>query len=242
MKRRIIHIDGEKCDGCGLCVAACHEGAIELHDGKARLVREDYCDGLGDCIGQCPQGAITFVEREVSTPAAVPRAPMSDCGCLDDSPTAGGCPGSRARVLSGNAVPVAARDAAAGPGRVIPSDLGQWPVQLHLVPVRAPFYQGRELVVLSTCAPVASADVHWRFLRGRAVVVACPKLDRTDPYVEKLAAILRENSISRVLVVRMTVPCCGALVRIVRAAAALSGRDVPVEEIRVDLDGSVLPV
>lgn len=247
MKRRIIRIDEEKCDGCGLCVNACHEGAIGLRDGKAHLMREDYCDGLGDCIGECPQGAISFVEIETAGAPHAGNAPAAskvpaDCGCsADDEPMAGGCPGSRVRILSGGAPRTATPSARMeGPGKVIPSDLEQWPVQLHLVPTRAPFYQNRELVVLSTCAPVASADVHWRFLRGRAVVVACPKLDRTDPYVEKLAAILRENTVTRVLVVRMTVPCCGGLSHIVRTAAALAGTGVPVEEIRVDLDGTVL--
>lgn len=238
MKRRIIQIDEEKCNGCGLCVTACHEGAIEFRHGKAKLVREDYCDGLGDCIGECPLGAISFVEIETSNAIHNTPATQADCGCTEDIPLVGGCPGSRVRILSQPTV--SACVPTSGPGKVIPSELGQWPVQLHLVPVRAPFYQNRELVVLATCAPVASADVHLRFLRGRSVVVACPKLDRTEPYVEKLAAILRENTIPRVLVVRMTVPCCGGLLHIVRTAASLAGTNVPVEEIKVDLDGTVL--
>jgi ferredoxin len=260
MKRTIIRIDSEKCDGCGLCVSACHEGAIALRDGKAVLAKEQYCDGLGDCLGECPRGAITLEEREapafVTPPAQAAvvgsvKAPLSEgaqgadgCGCEEKLPSlgAGGCPGSRVRVQEKAAAPSPAVTAGAGlPARVNPSDLSHWPVQLHLVPVRAPFFGDRELVVLSTCAPVASADVHWRFLRGRAVVIACPKLDRTEPYVEKLAAIFAQNPIPKVLVVRMSVPCCGGLTHIVRDALHLSGRtDLVIEEVTVDLDGTIL--
>jgi len=258
MKRTIIRIDSEKCDGCGLCVSACHEGAIELRGGKAVLAKEQHCDGLGACLGDCPRGAITLEEREApafveppmaEAPSSVVRktihAPVSaGCGCEDKLPVtgAGGCPGSRVRQQEKQVAPVAVQAGATGlPGRVNPSDLSHWPVQLHLVPVRAPFFGDRELVVLSTCAPVASADVHWRFLRGRAVVIACPKLDRTEPYVEKLAAIMVQNAIPKVLIVRMSVPCCGGLTNIVREAVRLCGRsDLVVEEIVVDLDGTIL--
>ena len=260
MKRTIIHIDADKCDGCGLCVSACHEGAIELRNGKAVLAREQHCDGLGACLGDCPRGAITLEEREAPAflePGGLPSAagglpsaspfpkPGAGCGCEDPLPTfgTGGCPGSRVRMQEKPTVPapMTAPSVSGLPGKVNASELSHWPVQLHLVPVRAPFFGDRELVVLSTCAPVASADVHWRFLRGRAVVIACPKLDRTEPYVEKLAAIFAQNPIPRVQVVRMSVPCCGGLTHIVRDALRLSGRrDLVVEEITVDLDGTVL--
>jgi NAD-dependent dihydropyrimidine dehydrogenase PreA subunit len=253
MKRTIIRIDSEKCDGCGLCVSACHEGAIELRDGKAVLVREQHCDGLGDCLGDCPRGAIRLEEREApafvsptpapAPPSVGPGAGTDGCGCEEPPPSfgTGGCPGSRVRVAAPPAANAVTPAGAALPARVNPSDLSHWPVMLHLVPVRAPFFGDREMVVLSTCAPVASADVHWRFLRGRAVVVACPKLDRTEPYVEKLAGIFAQNPIPRVQVVRMSVPCCGGLSHIVREALRLSGRlDLVVEEVIVDLDGAIL--
>ncbi len=262
MKRTIIRIDSEKCDGCGLCVSACHEGAIELRDGKAVLAREQHCDGLGACLGDCPRGAIILEEREAPAFEAPPEAPPASgpaptarktpgavtvpsaaCGCEDPlpKPGAGGCPGSRVRVAPAPSAAAVTPAGAGLPPRVNASELSHWPVQLHLVPVRAPFFGDRELVVLSTCAPVASADVHWRFLRGRAVVIACPKLDRTEPYVEKLAAIFAQNPIPRVQVVRMSVPCCGGLTHIVRDALRLSGRhDLVVEEVTVDLDGAIL--
>jgi len=258
MKRTIIRIDSEKCDGCGLCVSACHEGAIELRNGKAVLGKEQHCDGLGACLGDCPRGAITLEERDapaffeppVGADAAsgvhahLHAATAAGCGCEDQLPAfgAGGCPGSRVRVQEKTTAPDAVTSGTSGlPGKVNTSDLSHWPVQLHLVPVQAPFFGDRELVVLSTCAPVASADVHWRFLRGRAVVIACPKLDRTAPYVEKLAEIFAQNRIPKVLIVRMSVPCCGGLTHIVRDALRLSGRtDLVVEEITVDLDGTIL--
>jgi len=185
MKRKIITIDEDLCNGCGECITACAEGALQLVDGKAKLVKEQFCDGFGDCIGECPTGALKIEERE--------------------------------------------------------AELEQWPVQIHLVQPGAPFFRDRELVVLSTCAPVASADVHWRFLRGRSVAVGCPKLDNTAPYAEKLGAILAESSIPKAIIVRMEVPCCGGLSQIVREAAALSGRtDLVVEEVTVALDGDVV--
>lgn len=263
MKRDIIRIDEDLCNGCGQCVDACAEGAIQLVDGKARVVRLEYCDGLGACVGECPTGALQVVQAEApawdvrSTEAHVrltrgeeglrrmraqhdahPVAPTAPAPApVREEPC--GCPGSAARTLKSAqaAAPVATQGL---PPRVNPSDLQQWPVQLHLVPIRAPFFQDKELVILSTCAPVASADVHWRFLRGRAVVVACPKLDRTEPYVEKLAGIFQSNRIPRVLVVRMEVPCCGGLVAMASRARDLSGRrDLVVEEVVVGLDGQI---
>jgi NAD-dependent dihydropyrimidine dehydrogenase PreA subunit len=265
MLRPILKIDRDLCNGCGQCVTACAEGAIQMQDGKAVVVKEEFCDGLGACIGECPTGALVIEQREA--PEFDPDAVASHLSQLGRPPAPHaaphgrpamhpaflppaddgqpcGCPGSAVRMGGGSRpAPRPAPPADQGlPGRVQPSELTHWPVQLHLVPIRAPFFQdGRELVVLSTCAPVASADVHWRFLRGRSVVVACPKLDRTDPYVEKLGAIFASNPIPRVVVVRMEVPCCGGLVRIVEEARARSGRqDLVVDEVVVATDGEIL--
>ncbi len=250
MLRPIIEINEALCDGCGACVISCAEGAIQISGGKARVVKEEFCDGLGACIGTCPTGALKIVEREApafdeaAAMAHVKAGPVQTsvpkgAPALPVALSHGGCPGSRALVQE-HAQDAKPSNDAGLPARVNASDLGQWPVQLHLVPVRAPFFEGRELVVMSTCAPLASADVHWRFLRGRSVVVACPKLDRTDPYVDKLSMIFASNTIPRVLVVRMTVPCCGGLTHLVRQAAERSGKAVTVEEIIVDVDGAIV--
>ena len=269
MKRKIITINEELCNGCGNCITACAEGALQLVDGKAKLVKEQFCDGFGDCIGDCPTGALQIEERESEefdvdatkqflreTGGEEAVARMEAAGAAHErgdhpapeppAPRAhGGCPGSRMRFApkAADATAAGSTQSAAGalPGHIQESALEQWPVQLHLVQPGAPFFRNRELVVLSTCGPVASADVHWRFLRGRSVVVACPKLDRTEPYVEKLAGILSDPTIPKVIVVRMTVPCCGGLTHIAREAVALSGRtDLVAEEVTLDLNGDVL--
>lgn len=267
-KRQIINIDEEKCNGCGNCITGCAEGALALVDGKARLVKEQFCDGFGDCIGTCPTGALTIEEREadnfdieatrlnlMQTQGADAVRRMEEANQAHDegeqqqapsraAPPAvpSGCPDTRMRMRQKEEAPAAAAPSAgASPGHAIPSELDQWPVQLHLVQPGAPFFKGRELVVLSTCSPVASADVHWRFMRGRGVVVACPKLDHTEPYAEKLGAILADTSIPKVIIVRMEVPCCGGLTVITRQAAELSGRtDLVVEEITLGLNGDVV--
>ncbi len=265
MKRKIIQIDEARCNGCGQCAAACDEGALQIVNGKARLVKELYCDGFGDCLGECPTGALTIVEREAPAfdgertrahvqamrgaagvrqldQAARRHEQTGERPAKPPGPPAGGCPGTRMRMAARPAGAASATPAAAGgaAGPAIRSDLEQWPVQLHLVQPGAPFFRGRELLVLSTCAPVASADVHWRFIRGRGVAVACPKLDRTEGYAGKLADILRDPTIPGVVVVRMAVPCCGGLTAIVRDAVRLSGRaDLRVEEVTLGLDGVV---
>ena len=261
-RRPIIEIDEELCNGCGDCITACAEGALQLVDGKARLVGEILCDGFGDCVGKCPTGALKVIDR--AAPAYDPAAARARLAASGDheavarfdavaaahsagearaadpagSPArGGGCPGSQVR-LAWSDEPSAPSPGARAPGHAIPSELRQWPVQLHLVRPDMPFFAGREIVVLSTCAPVASADVHWRYLRGRSVVVACPKLDRTEGYVEKLAEILADRSIPRVLVVRMEVPCCGGLTQMVRAALDRCGRpESDLEESVIGLDG-----
>jgi len=270
MKRKMITIDEDLCNGCGNCIAACAEGALELIDGKARVVKEQFCDGFGDCIGDCPTGALKIEELEVaafdleavrthlrSTQGEAAVARMEEANHAHAAgehpvpptppprtPPSGGCPSLRTRFApsSAGSAPASATAApgASGPLQAHRSDLEQWPVQIHLVQPGAPFFKGRELVVLSTCAPVASADVHWRFLRGRSVAVGCPKLDRTEGYAEKLGAILEESSIPKVIVVRMEVPCCGGLTVLVAEAVRLSKRtDLEVEEVVVGVNGDI---
>ena len=260
MKRKIIEIDEDLCTGCGDCIVGCAEGALQLVDGKAKLVKEDFCDGFGDCVGTCPTGALKIVEREavafdeqatiehvrnIGGEEAVER--MLKAGEVHEAkakatpqPSGSGCPGLKLRFGNKAQEEKPKAQSTSVSGQVIKSDLDQWPIQLHLVPPTAPFFEGKDLVVLSTCAPVASPDVHWRFVRGRSLVVACPKLDRTEGYVEKLAAIMANNNIPKVMVVRMEVPCCGGLTMITKQAHAMSGRsDLVVEEVTIGLDGEL---
>ena len=236
MKRKIIEIDEKKCDGCGACVTGCAEGALAIVNGKAKLVNEVFCDGLGACIGECPTGALKIIEREASEfdEAAVQKHVQKK------TPSAGGCPGTQILFKDQPKAGKSKVESHEASGQVIPSELNQWPTQLHLVPLVAPFFKNRELVVLSTCSPSASPDVNWRFIRGRAIAIACPKLDRTEGYVEKLTEILKSNGIPKVIIVRMEVPCCGGLTMMVREAARRSGRtDLTVEEAVIGLDGEL---
>ncbi len=242
MKRKIIEIDEAKCNGCGACVTGCAEGALQIVNGKARLVSEVFCDGLGACIGECPTGALKIIERDAPEfdEQAVNRHLQKQ---KQKTPPGGGCPGVKMRFEEKKIASAASFAPVATGGQVIPSELNQWPTQLHLVPVKAPFFRNRELVVLSTCSPSASPDVNWRFIRGRAIAIACPKLDRTEGYVEKLAAIFASNDIPKVIVVRMEVPCCGGLTMMVREALRRSGRtDLIVEEAVIGLDGELKEV
>ncbi len=222
MIRKLIQIDEEKCSGCGACAAACHEGAIAMVDGKARLTREDYCDGLGDCLPACPAGAITFVEREAPAyDAAAAAAARAAAG--------GGCPGSRVRTFGRPAAPAAEPQ---------PSELRQWPVQLQLVPAEAPYFDGCDLLVAADCTAFALGSFHARLLRGRIVLVACPKLDRA-PYAGKLAEIFRRNDVRSVTVARMEVPCCGGLTFAVQQGLERSGKDIPLRVVTVATDGRI---
>ena len=235
-KRQIIRIDEAKCTGCGQCVNACHEGAIQLVNGKAKLMSEVYCDGLGACIGECPEDAIAVVEREAA--AFDEAAVRKHLARLEHTPpaTAGhgrACPGSRPRTLPHLA-------AAVGPARETTSQLGNWPVQLHLVSPQAPYLRQADLLLAADCAAYACADFHQRFLRGRPLVIACPKLDEAEPYVEKLAEILTNNDLKSITIVHMEVPCCLGLVRLVEAAMAQAGVRVPLKAVTVSLDGRVL--
>ena len=284
MVRRIIEIDREKCNGCGACAAACHEGAIGMVDGKAQLLRDDYCDGLGDCLPACPTGAITFVEREaaaydaaavaaaqglplrpnemgaVGRGGARERTQISPHGeskrsglCGDEAaalarkasalqgtaprqaPPSGGCPGSMAQAL---------RPAAPFPDAAVPQDgavshLAQWPVQIKLVPVEAPWFNGARLLIAADCTAYARADFHRRFMRGRVTLIGCPKLDEGD-YSEKLTEILRRNDIREVTIVRMDVPCCGGMQRAAETALRQSGKFIPWQVVTLGRDGNIL--
>ena len=228
MIRRIIHIDEERCTGCGLCAAACHEGAIAMVDGKARLTREDYCDGLGDCLPACPAGAITFVEREAAAYDAAAAARSRQAA----HPPVGGCPGAAARTLS-------APRPGGDDGAPAPSELRHWPVQLKLAAPNAPWLRGAHVLVAADCAAFACGDFHRRFLRGRVVLVGCPKLDMTD-YADKLTQIFAANDIRSVTVVRMEVPCCGGLESAVRRALAQSGNAAPCRVVTLSLEGQTV--
>lgn len=230
MIRRIIEINREKCNGCGACAAACHEGAIGMVGGKAKLLRDDYCDGLGDCLPACPTGAIRFVQREAAAydEAAVKAAQAARC-----APTGGGCPGARAKAL--HRAP-ASPEAPLAPA---PSQLAQWPVQIKLAPVNAPWFQGAHLLIAADCTAYAYADFHNRFMRRHVTLIGCPKLDGVD-YAEKLTAILRENEIKSVTVVRMQVPCCGGLEQAVKTALQASGKFIPWQVAVISTEGNLL--
>lgn len=284
MLRKIIHIDEDKCTGCGLCVDACHEGAIAMVDGKARLVRDDYCDGLGDCLPACPTDAITFIEREAAPydeaavaahlaarnnsgmSSSAPAAPHGGCPgsaartLIDDAPKPapspahhGGCPGSRSRSLDGAPAPAApvpaartaapaaagATDALSAVAAALPNRLAQWPCQIKLVPVQAPYYQGRGLLIAADCTAFACASFHECFMSGNVTIIGCPKLDEGS-YTDKLAAIIAANDITSVTVARMEVPCCGGLERAAAEACAQSGKDIPFEVVTFAVNGDVI--
>ena len=225
MIRKIIHIDEEKCNGCGLCAEACHEGAIEIIGGKAKLVRENFCDGFGDCLPNCPTGAISFEERE---------APAYDEAAVKRAKEGAGCPGSRMmqfkRAEEGNA-PVFA-------GRPV-SRLGQWPCQIKLVPMKAPFFDGAKLLIAADCTAYAYAGLHEDFMKGKVTIIGCPKLDDVD-YSGKLTEIIRENDIRSVTIVRMEVPCCGGLQRAAETALRNSGKFIPWQVVTISRDGRIL--
>jgi len=231
MLRRIIRIDEEKCNGCGACAAACHEGAIEMVEGKARLTREDYCDGLGDCLPACPVDAIRFEVREAPAydEAAVLRAKAEREGA---APLPCGCPGSQARAIQRTETPV--QTAAAAPR----SQLRQWPVQIKLVPVNAPYFDGANLLIAADCTAYAYANFHNEFIRGRITLVGCPKLDEGD-YAEKLTAIIATNNIKSVTIVRMEVPCCGGIENAARRAIQASGKFLPWQVVTITTDGRI---
>lgn len=230
MLRKIIKISEEKCNGCGACAAACHEGAIEMVNGKARLAREDYCDGLGDCLPACPTGAITFEEREA--PAYNEAAVIASKQQNTVSRPAFSCPGMQMKTMKREAE--AAKPAAAAQSR-----LAQWPCQIKLVPVNAPYFENANLLVAADCTAFAYGNFHEEFIRNHITLIGCPKLDEGD-YAEKLTQIIRNNNIRSVKIVRMEVPCCGGLENAVKRALQMSGKFIPWQVVTVSTDGKIL--
>lgn len=266
MLRKIIRIDEEKCNGCGICTHACHEGAIDLVDGKAKLVREHFCDGLGDCLPNCPTGAITFEEREApayddvavkreqaKTREAVREMTMEEIMKIEDVNErrkhmlaktaeknhmhhAGGCPGSKTMTFRHEEETEAPTPALSAKPV---SRLQQWPCQIKLVPTRAPFFDGAKLLIAADCSAYAYANMHEDFMRGKVTVIGCPKLDDID-YSEKLTAIIRDNDIREVTIVRMEVPCCGGLEMAAKKALQASGKFIPWQVVTISRDGRIL--
>lgn len=252
MIRKIIHIDEEKCNGCGLCAEACHEGALDIVDGKAKLMRENFCDGFGDCLPNCPTGAISFEEREAPAydEAAVKKA--QEARKMDEmksehhagvpehaGKSSGGafdrrCPGSRMMQFEQSE----AWNAPAYMGNPV-SRLAQWPCQIQLVPTQAPFFDGAKLLIAADCTAYAYANMHEEFMRGKVTIIGCPKLDAVD-YTDKLTEIIRNNDIKSVTIVRMEVPCCGGLQRAAESALRSSGKFIPWQVVTISRDGNIL--
>lgn len=229
MIRKIIKIDIEKCNGCGACASACHEGAIEMIDSKAKLIREDYCDGLGDCLPVCPTGAITFEEREA--PAYNEEAVLEAKKNKATLPC--GCPGTQSKSIHRESCECGDFS------RPINSQLSQWPVQIKLVPVNAPYFDGAKLLVAADCTAFAYGNFHNEFIRNHITLIGCPKLDNID-YTEKLTAIIENNNIKSVTVVRMEVPCCGGIENAVKQALQTSGKFIPWRVVTISTDGKIL--
>ena len=236
MIRKIIQIDEEKCNGCGACAEACHEGAIGMVNAKAKLLRDDYCDGLGDCLPTCPTGAISFVEREAAAydEKAVQEniRKKQEQSHTSAAPHAG-CPGSQMQRIqrsqeSARSNPVSAE-----------SQLGQWPCQIKLVPVNAPYFDGAKLLIAADCSAYAYARMHDEFIRGKITIIGCPKLDSVD-YSEKLTQIIQNNNIQSVTIVRMEVPCCGGLEMAAKKALQSSGKFIPWQVVTISIDGKIL--
>ena len=230
MLRKIIKIDSEKCNGCGACAAACHEGAIEMIDGKAVLTRENYCDGLGDCLPACPVDAISFEMREA--PAYDEEAVLRSKAEKEAAKLPCGCPGSQSKaIVREPAAPV-------GSCSAVRSQLLQWPVQIKLVPVNAPYFNNANLLIAADCTAYAYGNFHNEFMRNRITLIGCPKLDEGD-YTEKLTAIIKNNNIKSVTIVRMEVPCCGGIENAAKRAIQASGKFLPWQVVTITTDGRV---
>lgn len=237
MIRKIIHIDEDKCNGCGRCAEACHESAIGMVNGKAKLLRDDYCDGMGDCLPECPTGAITFEEREA---AEYDEAAVKANQQKKEEEThmhhhhEGGCPGSRMREMNREN-----NEAAASAPTQTQSQLRQWPCQIKLVPTSAPFYENANLLIAADCTAYAYANMHQEFMRNKVTIIGCPKLDAVD-YSEKLTEIIKNNNIKSVTIVRMEVPCCGGLEMAAKKAIQASGKFLPWQVVTISIDGRIL--
>lgn len=231
MKRKIIKIDEEKCNGCGACASACHEGAIEMINGVAKLMREDYCDGLGDCLPVCPTGAISFEEREA--PAYNEAAVLASKQKKASIVLSYGCPGTQSRVIKQTAMAPSAAPTQTD------SCLSQWPIQIKLAPVNAHYFDNCNLLIAADCSAYAYANFHSNFMRNRITLIGCPKLDSID-YSEKLTQIIAQNDIKSVTVARMEVPCCGGIENAVKLALQKSGKFIPWQVVTISTDGKVL--
>ena len=232
MLRKIIKIDEEKCDGCGLCAATCHEGAIGIVDDKAKLLRDDYCDGLGDCLPVCPTGAISFEEREAA-PYNEAEVKMN----MQQKELPCGCPGTHVKSIQRRN----AGEHDDAPSCAVASQLRQWPIQIKLVPANAPYFDNADLLVSADCCAYAYGNFHSEFMRERITIIGCPKLDEGD-YTEKLTAILRSNSVKSVVVARMVVPCCGGIENAVKTAIQNCGKDIPFRVVVIGPDGEIAEV
>ncbi len=237
MIRRIIKIDEEKCNGCGICAQACHEGAIGMVNGKAKLMREDYCDGLGDCLPACPTGAISFEKREAPAydheAVKAAQAAKQATSQTQGEPLPCGCPGSQSKAIHRETAPIHTESPA------INSQLSQWPVQIKLAPINAPYFKGANLLIAADCTAYAYGDFHRKFIRNHVTLIGCPKLDDGD-YSEKLTAIIRENDIKSVTIVRMEVPCCGGIELAAKKALQNSGKFIPWQVYTISTDGRIL--
>ena len=233
MKRKIIKIEEALCTGCSLCVSACHEGAIGMVNGKAKLLRDDYCDGLGDCLPACPTGAITFEEREALpyNESAVVAAQQSKQKAVTSTPC--GCPGSQVKTIKSS------EELAQPMYTSVPSQLQQWPVQIKLVPVNAPYFHQSDLLIAADCTAFAYGNFHADFMKNKICLIGCPKLDEGD-YADKLTAIIQQNQIQSITVVRMEVPCCSGIVNAVKTALLQSGNMIPWQVAVVSTDGQLI--
>ena len=239
MIRKIVQINEEKCNGCGACADACHEGAIIMIDGKARLIKDDYCDGLGDCLPACPADAIRIIEREAAAydhEAVMARMNARKNAMSEDTSSAMKAALEKAAALGKTAAPTGEFTC---PGNDSPQSASQWPVQIKLVPIRAPFFNGCSLLIAADCTGYAYPNFHKDFMSGHVTLIGCPKLDSVN-YAEKLTEIFRQNDIREIFLTRMTVPCCGGMSMAVKQAIANCGKEIPLKIVTIDTDGTIV--